>query len=182
MVIGRIIKSLRGGVPLVFLGGEREIVELINYEEGKNGMIRLKYAFTEKFSDSETGYVFHKNNDFDPPLDKISWGNLGYTVIVCWKSRDGTKDVRPMIVKEQAEKIKLLTREVHLHKMAVLEVLQGLENTKLSEPKKKELVQGAAMLGVIRKLAAPESTGEGTSSALGKEAALFDLVGKGDYV
>ena len=177
VIFDKILQVLRGGVPIVFIGGGREICELINYEHNRQqDKVRLLVNFNEKFKEKQTGWWFDPEKDFDPPLSKIKWEDLGNTVIICWKSFDGRDDGRTSIVKGYTEKIYVLRETLNIYKKHTIQLLEEIEQKKITEKRKSEVFENSEALRSIKSLVLdpPQTETRGSDS----DAFLFNMSGK----
>ena len=140
-----ILDTLRGGVPIVFCGGSREVAEMIDYEKREfiiNNRIvtkaRLYVNFAEKFKGKQTGWWFDPYKDFDPPLpdrtstNQIPWEDLGMTVILCYKSFNGQFNWKDTTLDSYQIKVKTLNDYILNLKRNAINLLRQLE--KLKDP------------------------------------------------
>ena len=169
-----LLSVLRGGIPVVFLAGKREIAELLSFHQ-KDFIIqpgnrivkkvRLYVSFAEKFSERQTGFWFDPVLDFDPPLpDKrsdgvIPWEDLGSTVICCFRSFDGLHHWRDGKIESLQRRITTLNDSLLSVKRDSLTLIRVIEKYKDPEVRKEEAFESAEMLAAIQRIVnrAPET-------------------------
>lgn len=162
---------LRGGIPINFMAGKREICELIGYDmkefilENKPvKKVRLFLSFADKLKETQTGYWFNPE-DFDPALPsvpgdgRIPWSELGSTVILCFKSSDGKSSWGEGAIAEYQRRIRTLNEERLSLVRDSLTLIRAIEHFKDPEARKEEAFEGAEMLSAIDRIvkAVPES-------------------------
>lgn len=165
MVFDGFFHSIRGGIPISFMCGKREICELLSYERkdiqtdtGVIHRVRLLLNYTEKFKDKQTGYWFDPEKDFDPALPipggdgRIPWDELGTTVIYCFKSTDGQFDWRTGKIAELQTRIQTLNQSLLSIKKDSIVLRRVLESYKDPEKRKEEAFEGAEMLSAINRI------------------------------
>src|SRR3990167_3254529 len=150
---------LRGGIPIIFMSGKRQIAELLSYEQkdfvqqpGNRIVkrVRLYLSFAEKFQSKQTGFWFDPTLDFDPPLpDKrsdgvIPWEDLGATVIVSFKSFDGQHMWRDGKINSLQRRIGTLNDELISVKRDSIILIQTIEKIKNPEIRKEQILEETA--------------------------------------
>ena len=169
-----LLSVLRGGIPVVFMAGPREIAELLTYDQ-KNFVregnriekkVRLYVSFAEKFRERQTGYWFDPVTDFDPPLPdprsdgRIPWEDLGATVIFCFKSFQGNFKWKEQRINALELRIKSINEELLSLKKDSIELIRMIEKVKDPEVRKEEVFENAEALSVINRIVhkIPEGT------------------------
>ena len=160
-----LLSVLRGGIPIVFMAGKREIAELISYDQKDIVVgnkiykkIRLYLSFAEKFSEKQSGFWFDPVEDFDPPLPAINsdnyipWEDLGSSVICCFKSWDGQHTWKNIKINALQLRIRTLNEVLQSVKKDSLLLMRTIEKFKDPEIKKEEIFEGAEMLSAINRL------------------------------
>lgn len=160
-----ILNFLRGGIPIVFMAGKREVCELLSFEEKsfiQDGRpvtkVRLYLAFPEKFSEKQTGFWFNPSTDFDPPLPAkqsdgyIPWDDLGSTAILCFRSFDGRHRWITGKIESLQRRIMTLSESLFSVKKDSITLMRLIERMKDPEVRKEEVFESAEMLSAINRL------------------------------
>lgn len=160
-----LLSVLRGGIPIVFMAGKREVAELISYQQKDINIgnkvykkVRLFLSFAEKFSDRQTGFWFDPVLDFDPPLPAIQsdnyipWEDLGSTVICCFKSYDGQYRWENTKINSLQLRVRTLNETLQSVKKDSLLLMRTIEKFKDPEVRKEEIFESAEMLSAVNRL------------------------------